>query len=41
MQKILILINDVSDGTEKAYNGFCLVNQLNKARENIEFWHEI
>jgi hypothetical protein len=35
MQKILILINDVPDGTEKAYNGFCLVNELNKAHENM------
>lgn len=36
MQKILILINDGPYGTEKAYNGLRLANQLNKAHENVE-----
>ncbi len=36
MQKILILINDGPYGTEKAYNGFRLANQLNKAHEEVE-----
>lgn len=36
MQKILILINDAPYGTEKAYNGLRLANQLNKAHENVE-----
>jgi uncharacterized protein involved in oxidation of intracellular sulfur len=36
MQKILIIINDGPYGTEKAYNGLRLANQLNKAHENIE-----
>jgi uncharacterized protein involved in oxidation of intracellular sulfur len=36
MQKILILINDGPYGTEKAYNGLRLANQLNKAREDVE-----
>ncbi len=36
MQKILILINDAPYGTEKAYNGFRLANQLNKAHEDVE-----
>jgi uncharacterized protein involved in oxidation of intracellular sulfur len=36
MQKILILINDGPYGTEKAYNGLRLANQLNKAHEAIE-----
>ena len=36
MQKILILINDGPYGTEKAYNGLRLANQLNKAHEDVE-----
>jgi len=36
MQKILILINDAPYGTEKAYNGLRLANQLNKALEDVE-----
>ncbi|MEX0980506.1 MAG: DsrE family protein [Bacteroidales bacterium] len=36
MQKILILINDGPYGTEKAYNGFRLANQLNKVHEDVE-----
>jgi uncharacterized protein involved in oxidation of intracellular sulfur len=36
MQKILILINDGPYGTEKAYNGLRLANQLNKAHEEAE-----
>jgi len=36
MQKILILINDAPYGTEKAYNGLRLANQLNKAHEDVE-----
>jgi len=36
MQKILILINDGPYGTEKAYNGLRLANQLNKAHEETE-----
>lgn len=36
MQKILILINDGPYGTEKAYNGLRLANQLNKAHDNVE-----
>lgn len=36
MQKILILINDGPYGTEKAYNGLRLANQLNKAHEDAE-----
>ncbi len=36
MQKILILINDGPYGTEKAYNGLRLANQLNKAHEEVE-----
>lgn len=36
MQKILILINDGPYGTEKAYNGLRLANQLNKAHEDTE-----
>lgn len=36
MQKILILINDAPYGTEKAYNGLRLANQLNKAHEGVE-----
>jgi uncharacterized protein involved in oxidation of intracellular sulfur len=36
MQKILIIINDGPYGTEKAYYGLRLANQLNKAHENIE-----
>lgn len=35
MQKILILINDAPYGTEKAYNGLRLANQLNKAHEDV------
>ncbi len=37
MQKILILINDGPYGTEKAYNGLRLANQLNKAHKNPGF----
>jgi uncharacterized protein involved in oxidation of intracellular sulfur len=36
MQKILILINDGPYGTEKAYNGLRLANQLNKAHEDVK-----
>lgn len=36
MQKILILINDGPYGTEKAYNGLRLANQINKAHEDVE-----
>ncbi|MDF1550485.1 MAG: DsrE family protein [Bacteroidales bacterium] len=36
MQIILILINDAPYGTEKAYNGLRLANQLNKAHEEVE-----
>lgn len=36
MQKILILINDAPYGSEKAYNGLRLANQLNKAHEDVE-----
>ncbi|MDA3879033.1 MAG: DsrE family protein, partial [Prolixibacteraceae bacterium] len=36
MQKILILINDGPYGSEKAYNGLRLANQLNKAHEDVE-----
>lgn len=36
MQKILILINDGPYGTEKAYNGLRLANQINKAHEGVE-----
>ncbi|MCF8224730.1 MAG: DsrE family protein [Bacteroidales bacterium] len=36
MKKILILINDAPYGTEKAYNGLRLANQLNKAHEDVE-----
>lgn len=36
MQKILILINDAPYGTEKAYNGLRLANQLNKAHDDVE-----
>ncbi len=36
MQTILILINDGPYGTEKAYNGLRLANQLNKAHEDVE-----
>lgn len=36
MQKILIVINDAPYGTEKAYNGLRLANQLNKAHEDVE-----
>jgi uncharacterized protein involved in oxidation of intracellular sulfur len=36
MQKILILINDAPYGTEKAYNGMRLANQLNKAHDDVE-----
>ena len=36
MQNILILINDGTYGTEKAYNGLRLANQLNKAHEDVE-----
>jgi uncharacterized protein involved in oxidation of intracellular sulfur len=36
MHKILILINDAPYGTEKAYNGLRLANQLNKAHEDVE-----
>jgi uncharacterized protein involved in oxidation of intracellular sulfur len=36
MQKILILINDAPYGTEKAYNGLRLANQLNTAHEDVE-----
>ena len=36
MQKILILINDGPYGTEKAYNGLRLANQLNKAHEDVD-----
>ena len=36
MQKILILINDAPYGTEKAYNGLRLANQLNKTHEDVE-----
>lgn len=36
MQKILILINDGPYGTEKAYNGLRLANQLNKAHNDVE-----
>ena len=35
MQKILILINDAPYGSEKAYNGLRLANQLNKAHEDV------
>ena len=34
--KILILINDAPYGTEKAYNGLRLANQLGKDHENAE-----
>jgi uncharacterized protein involved in oxidation of intracellular sulfur len=36
MQKILILINDGPYGTEKAYNGLRLANQLGKEHEDVE-----
>ncbi len=36
MQKILILINDGPYGTEKAYNGLRLANQMGKDHENVE-----
>lgn len=36
MQKILILINDGPYGTEKAYNGLRLANQLNKEHDEVE-----
>lgn len=36
MEKILILINDAPYGTEKAYNGLRLANQLNKAHKDAE-----
>ncbi|MFW5762075.1 MAG: DsrE/DsrF/TusD sulfur relay family protein [Cyclobacteriaceae bacterium] len=36
MQKILILINDGPYGTEKAYNGLRLANQIGKDHENVE-----
>jgi uncharacterized protein involved in oxidation of intracellular sulfur len=36
MQKILILINDGPYGSEKAFNGFRLANQLNKAYEDVD-----
>ena len=36
MQKILILINDGPYGTENAYNGIRLANQLNKVHEDVE-----
>jgi uncharacterized protein involved in oxidation of intracellular sulfur len=36
MQKILIIINDGPYGTEKAYNGLRLANQLNKAHEDVK-----
>ena len=34
--KILILINDAPYGTEKAYNGLRLANQLGKDHETVE-----
>ena len=34
--KILILINDAPYGTEKAYNGLRLANQLGKDHEAVE-----
>jgi uncharacterized protein involved in oxidation of intracellular sulfur len=36
MDKILILINDAPYGTEKAYNGLRLANQLSKEHETVE-----
>lgn len=36
MQKILIIINDGPYGTEKAYNGLRLANQIGKDHENVE-----
>jgi len=33
---MLILINDAPYGTEKAYNGLRLANQLNKVDEDVE-----
>ncbi len=36
MQKILILINDGPYGTEKAYNGLRLANQIGKDHETVE-----
>lgn len=36
MQKILILINDAPYGSEKAYNGLRLANQLGKEHEDVE-----
>jgi uncharacterized protein involved in oxidation of intracellular sulfur len=36
MKKVLIIINDAPYGTEKAYNGLRLANQLNKAHEDVE-----
>ena len=34
--KILIVINDAPYGTEKAYNGLRLANQLGKEHEDVE-----
>jgi uncharacterized protein involved in oxidation of intracellular sulfur len=36
LQKILIIINDAPYGTEKAYNGLRLANQLNKVHGDVE-----
>jgi uncharacterized protein involved in oxidation of intracellular sulfur len=36
MDKILILINDAPYGTEKAYNGLRLANQLGKEHKTVE-----
>lgn len=36
MKKVLIIINDAPYGTEKAYNGLRIANQLNKEHENVE-----
>jgi uncharacterized protein involved in oxidation of intracellular sulfur len=34
--KVLIIINDAPYGSEKAYNGLRLANQLGKEHENVE-----
>ena len=36
MKTILIVINDAPYGSEKAYNGLRLANQLNNAHEDVE-----
>lgn len=36
MKTILIIINDAPYGTEKAYNGLRIANQLNKSHSEIQ-----